>query len=169
MFCKTVGQSRRSCFRIEPRYTVGSPSWGESKTAEEAARREREMYDTIIRGKESRDLRERAERLGLSGIVQEQRQMEDFLVVNLAIRGPQRSGVMLESRSGFNGLQGVFVDRVAVVLVELQQATDVCEFGNDPFQNAGVVHAPQHGAEMVPTSENGQKDSGQFRRRRSWQ
>ena len=59
----------------------------------------------------------------------------------------------------------MLVDRVLVILVELQQAAGVAELGNEPLQKAGVVQLAQQRPEPGRMAQQRKEMAAGLRRR----
>ena len=79
----------------------------------------------------------------LAEVVDQQRQMQQMLLRNRPVDSAHRPGVRRKLRGELHRPQAVLVDRVLVILIELQQSPGVLELGNEPFEQAGAVQVAQ--------------------------
>lgn len=88
-------------YNVAPRYTPGSPAQVDQATAEKIARDERAAYEQVMSGSYSVTELHRAERLGLSGIVEARQilarsyRFEDLITGE---RGERRPGAVSVGR-----------------------------------------------------------------------
>ena len=88
-------------------------------------------------------------RPALGDIVQEHRQIEHPAILN-ARHELARQRMVLDLITAFDFRQDadrseqVLADRVVVIHVELHHRHDLVEVGDEPAENAGFVHQPQH-------------------------
>lgn len=68
-------------YDVKPRYTAGSPAQVDLETATRVADQERRGYDEALEGSYGAVEREKAERLGLKGIVEERVEKIDCWIV----------------------------------------------------------------------------------------
>ena len=80
----------------------------------------------------------------LGGIVQEQGQVQQVATPQAPRRFRQHAPLVEQRFSRLNRPQRVFVHRIGVVLVELQQAADMLELGQHIFQQPDGEQFPQH-------------------------
>jgi len=90
----------------------------------------------------------------LAQVVQQQRQVQQQLVVDRPAGRPDRPGVVQERVAGVDRPQRVFIDGEVVVLVELHQAAGMLDFRQQSLEHADLVHAPQHRPQETRTIEN---------------
>lgn len=81
--------------------------------------------------------------IALAHVVDQKRQVEDVPRGHLAVDLAEGAGIVEQIRGLVDRAEAVLVDGVLVVLVELQQAAGVTEGGNELFQDAHLVQAPQ--------------------------
>ena len=82
--------------------------------------------------------------MALAQVMQQQCQMQEPLVLDLAVRAANRTVVVEEVRGPLHGEQGVLVDGVLMVLVELQQTADMRPLRDYAFQQFEIVQQTQH-------------------------
>jgi len=90
----------------------------------------------------------------LADVVEENCKMEEGLVVNGTVRLAKRGGIADEAGSFLDTPEGMFVDGVAMVLIELHEAVGVSELGYDFFEESGFVHLPERDGERTGTAED---------------
>ena len=72
--------------------------------------------------------------IALAQIVQQRRQMQDILFRDARYAAPKGPGSWSRSRSPLDGPQRVLVDRVTMILIELQETAGVSHRGNDNLE-----------------------------------
>ena len=90
-------------------------------------------------------------------VVQQQSQMQQVLFPQLAIGLADDRLVLFEVGTDPHRLQGVLVDGVLVVLVELQQPTSMSKTGDDFFQRPHLMEDLQDIAEFARVGEQSHK------------
>ena len=81
--------------------------------------------------------------VSLAQVVKQDCQVEHMLSVDFPIGQSQCSLVPLHFRRDVDGAEAMLVDRVLVVLVELEQAPGVSVGRNEPFEKSHLVQEPQ--------------------------
>ena len=79
--------------------------------------------------------------------------MQQFFVAHVAVRLTNDRPVLLERNHMFKGSKRVFINRVFVVFIELQQPPRMSEFRDDFFQHRHLVQSPQGIAEPLGVGE----------------
>ena len=85
----------------------------------------------------------------LAQVVDQQRQVQGPLLLDALVDAAQQAGVGDELGGPLDRPNAMFVDRVFVIFVELQQAAGVGERGNDLFQHAQLVQPAQQLAQAA--------------------
>ena len=102
----------------------------------------------------------------LAQVVDQQGQVQD--VACRRCRGrrvPSGPWSPTNSRGELHRPQAMLVDRVLVILVELQQSAGAGELGNEAFQDGGVVQVAQQRAQPAGMRQQRQEAAARLRRR----
>ena len=103
--------------------------------------------------------------VSLAQIVEQQRQVQQVLLGQWAVDSAQRPPVGPKVRGELDSAQTMFVHRVLVVLVELQQPPGVTKLGNESLQEVGVVQIAQERPQPRGMTEQRKEVPASFRRR----
>ncbi len=81
--------------------------------------------------------------MALAQVVNQQRQVQQMLLGKRAIDPAHGAAVRRKLRGKLHRPQAMLIDRVLVILVELQQPPGMLELGDESFEKAGTVHVAQ--------------------------
>ena len=99
----------------------------------------------------------------LAQVVNQQGQVQRSLLLDAAVDAAQQARIGDEIGGPLDRQDAMLVDRVLVILVELQQAAGMREGGNDFFQHAQLVQPPQQLAQPAGLRDQRQKLLARFR------
>src|SRR5262249_32983652 len=101
-------------------------------------------------------------------IVQKQREVQQVLAPDLTIGQADRAAVFEPAAGGLHRPDRVLVDRVLVIVVELNEAADMLERRNEPSEQADGVKVPQKTSEAHRLGEGLQKQLAALGRYFAW-
>ena len=93
----------------------------------------------------------------LAQVVDEQGQVQKVLVLQPAIDPPHRPRVVQQVLGELHRADAMLIDRVLVVLVELQQPAGAGEIGKEPLQDGHVVQVAEQRAQAAGVGQQGEE------------
>ena len=101
----------------------------------------------------------------LAQVVDQQGQVQKVLVLQPAIDAPHRPRVVQQPLGELHRADAMLIDRVLVVLVELQQAAGPGEIGEEPLQDRRVVQVAEQRAQAAGVGQQREEMPAGLRRR----
>ena len=93
----------------------------------------------------------------LAQVVDQQGQVQEVLVLQPAIDAPHRPRVVQQPLGELDRADAMLIDRVLVILVELQQAAGTGEIGQKPLQDRHVVQVAEQRAQAAGMGQQGKE------------
>ena len=93
----------------------------------------------------------------LAQVVDQQGQVQEMLVLQPAIDAPHRPRVVQQFFGELDRADAMLIDRVFVVLVELQQPAGAGEIGEEPLQDRHVVQVAEQRAQAAGVGQQGEE------------
>ena len=100
----------------------------------------------------------------LAQVVDQQGQVQKMLVLQPAINASHRPGVVEQFLGELDRADAMLIDRVLVILVELQQPAGTGEIGKKPLQDRHVVQVAEQRAQAAGVGQQGEEMPAGLRR-----